>query len=130
MDLDMYMYTVCVYIVCGYVYALGMDLDLDQDLYWVWIWTQVGHVLHTARLDDHLAGGILPPQVNKLDFCIFLASFCGTLFISVEIGLAIAVGLHVLIALWQTAFPHTAALGRIPASSVYRYACMQLSCGI
>lgn len=60
-------------------------------------------------------------QVNKLDFLVFVASFLGTLFISVEIGLGIAIGLHVLIALWETAFPHTAVLGRIPMTNVYRY---------
>ena len=60
--------------------------------------------------------------MNKLDFCVFVASFFGTLFISVEIGLAIAIGLHVIIALFETAFPHTAVLGRIPKSTVYRWA--------
>ena len=40
-------------------------------------------------------------QVNKLDLCVFLASCCGCLFISIEIGLGIAVGLAVVMTLYQ-----------------------------
>lgn len=36
-------------------------------------------------------------QVNKLDFLVWMASFLGTLFISIEIGLGIAIGLAMLI---------------------------------
>lgn len=39
---------------------------------------------------------------------------------SVEIGLGIAIGLAVLFAIFNTAFPHTAMLGRVPGSTVYR----------
>eukprot|EP00195_Chlamydomonas_chlamydogama_P003258 CAMPEP_0202921966 /NCGR_PEP_ID=MMETSP1392-20130828/77673_1 /ASSEMBLY_ACC=CAM_ASM_000868 /TAXON_ID=225041 /ORGANISM="Chlamydomonas chlamydogama, Strain SAG 11-48b" /LENGTH=735 /DNA_ID=CAMNT_0049615567 /DNA_START=253 /DNA_END=2460 /DNA_ORIENTATION=- len=60
-------------------------------------------------------------KVNKLDLCCWLASCFGTLFYSVEVGLGIAVGLAIMMALFQTAFPHTAVLGRIPAGkTVYR----------
>ena len=41
------------------------------------------------------------PQVNKLDFCVFLASCFGCLFYSIEFGLGIAVGLAILMALYQ-----------------------------
>ena len=51
----------------------------------------------------------------------WLASCLGTLFISIEIGLAISVGLAIALALYQSAFPHTAVLGRINGSvPVYR----------
>ncbi|KAG2433274.1 hypothetical protein HXX76_008342 [Chlamydomonas incerta] len=59
-------------------------------------------------------------KVNKLDFLVWMASFLGTLFISIEIGLGIAIGLAMLIVIYESAFPHTAMLGRIPASGVYR----------
>ena len=59
-------------------------------------------------------------QVNKLDFLVWMASFLGTLFISIEIGLGIAIGLAMLIVIYESAFPHTAMLGRIPGSGVYR----------
>lgn len=49
-----------------------------------------------------------------------MAAFLGTLFYSVEVGLAIAVGLAVLIALYHAAFPHTAVLGKLPGMTVYR----------
>jgi sulfate transporter 4 len=59
-------------------------------------------------------------KVNKLDLLVFLASCFGTLFYSIEVGLAIAIGLAVLMALYQTAFPHTAILGKVPGSTIYR----------
>ncbi|KAG2497041.1 hypothetical protein HYH03_005043 [Edaphochlamys debaryana] len=59
-------------------------------------------------------------RVNKLDFLVWMASFLGTLFISIEIGLGIAIGLAMLIVIYESAFPHTALLGRIPGSGVYR----------
>ncbi len=64
---------------------------------------------------------LIPSQVNKLDLCVWLASCFGCLFISIEIGLAIAVGLAVMIALYQSAFPHTAVLGRVAGSSLHVY---------
>jgi len=61
-------------------------------------------------------------KVNKLDMLCWLASFFGTLFYSVEVGLAIAIGLAVLLALFQSAFPHTAVLGKVTTgpNSVFR----------
>ncbi|GIL90343.1 hypothetical protein Vretimale_18206 [Volvox reticuliferus] len=59
-------------------------------------------------------------RVNKLDFLVWMASFLGVLFISIEIGLGIAIGLALLIVIYESAFPHTALLGRISGSSVYR----------
>lgn len=74
-------------------------------------------------------------KVSKLDLLCWLASCIGTLFISVEIGLAIAVGVAIMLALYQSAFPHTAVLGRIGGSvPVYRnvkqYPDSQLTPGI
>eukprot|EP00201_Polytomella_parva_P011035 CAMPEP_0175054308 /NCGR_PEP_ID=MMETSP0052_2-20121109/9431_1 /TAXON_ID=51329 ORGANISM="Polytomella parva, Strain SAG 63-3" /NCGR_SAMPLE_ID=MMETSP0052_2 /ASSEMBLY_ACC=CAM_ASM_000194 /LENGTH=690 /DNA_ID=CAMNT_0016318985 /DNA_START=40 /DNA_END=2112 /DNA_ORIENTATION=+ len=59
-------------------------------------------------------------KVNKFDFLVWLASFFGVLFITVEIGLAIALGLAIAIVIYESAFPHTALLGRIPNTGVYR----------
>ena len=62
-------------------------------------------------------------KTNKLDMTCWLASFVCVLFISIEIGLACAIGLAVLITLYNTAFPHTAVLGKVPSphgSSIFR----------
>ncbi|KAG1667610.1 hypothetical protein FOA52_001664 [Chlamydomonas sp. UWO 241] len=60
-------------------------------------------------------------KVNKLDLVCFLASCFGTLFYSVELGLGLAIGLAIFISIHQSAFPHTAVLGKVPgASYVYR----------
>ncbi|KAH7281758.1 hypothetical protein KP509_36G062100 [Ceratopteris richardii] len=59
-------------------------------------------------------------KVDKLDFISLLAAFLGVLFISVEIGLLIAVCLSVANILLQVTRPHTAVLGRIPNTSIFR----------
>lgn len=38
----------------------------------------------------------------------------------VEIGLVISIGLALLITIYESAFPHTAVLGKIPGTSVFR----------
>lgn len=59
-------------------------------------------------------------RTNKLDFLVWCASFLITIFVSVEIGLGVAIGLAVLFVIYESAFPHMAVLGRISDSNVYR----------
>jgi len=59
-------------------------------------------------------------QVNKFDWIVFNAAWLGVMFAGVEKGLAIAIGLSVLIVLYKTGFPHLAVLGRLPGTTVYR----------
>ena len=59
-------------------------------------------------------------RVNKFDFLVFNAAMLGVWFAGVELGLAIAIGLSVALALYKSAFPHTAVLGRLPGTTVYR----------
>jgi len=42
------------------------------------------------------------------------------MFLGVEYGLGIAVGISLLIVIWESAYPHTAELGRLPGTTVYR----------
>lgn len=53
-------------------------------------------------------------KANFLDFLVWLAAFLGTIFLGVEIGLGIAIGLAIVLVVYQSAFPHTAVLGRLP----------------
>ena len=59
-------------------------------------------------------------QVNKFDWLTMNAALFGVMFAGVEKGLAIAIGLSVLIVLYKVAFPHTARLGRLPNTTIYR----------
>jgi len=59
-------------------------------------------------------------KVHTFDFCVWMIAFLGTMFLGVEIGLAIAVGVSLLIVIYEAAYPHTAVLGRLPGTSVYR----------
>ena len=59
-------------------------------------------------------------RINKFDWLVFNAAMLGTLFLGVEMGLALAAGVSVALALYKSAFPHTAVLGRLPDTPVYR----------
>lgn len=59
-------------------------------------------------------------RVHKFDFSVWLIACFGTMFLGVEIGLAIAVAVSLLIVIYESAYPHTAVMGRLPGTTVYR----------
>jgi len=59
-------------------------------------------------------------RVHKFDFSVWVAAFLGTMFLGVEIGLAIAVGVSLLIVVYESVYPRTVVLGRLPGTSLYR----------
>ena len=59
-------------------------------------------------------------KVHKFDFAVWMTAFLGTLFLGVEIGLAIAVCVSLIIVIYESAYPHTSVLGRLPGTNVYR----------
>ncbi len=61
-------------------------------------------------------------QVNKLDWLVFNAALLVTMFAGVDIGLGVSIGLSIVLALYKSAFPKTSILGRLPETTVYRYA--------
>lgn len=58
-------------------------------------------------------------KVDKLDFLACLCSFFGVLFISVPIGLGIAVSISVFKILLHVARPNTLVLGNIPGTPIF-----------
>ncbi|KAK1393554.1 STAS domain-containing protein [Heracleum sosnowskyi] len=63
---------------------------------------------------------ILIWKIDKFDFVPCMGAFIGVVFVSVEIGLLIAVSISFAKILHQVTRPRTTALGRIPRTSVYR----------
>ncbi|XP_010477471.1 PREDICTED: sulfate transporter 1.3 [Camelina sativa] len=59
-------------------------------------------------------------KIDKLDFVACMGAFFGVIFVSVEIGLLIAVAISFAKILLQVTRPRTAILGKIPGTSVYR----------
>ncbi|CAL0313582.1 unnamed protein product [Lupinus luteus] len=59
-------------------------------------------------------------KIDKFDFLVMLVAFFGVIFISVQYGLAIAVGLSILKLLLQITRPKTVMLGNIPGTDIYR----------
>ncbi|EPS65934.1 hypothetical protein M569_08843, partial [Genlisea aurea] len=63
---------------------------------------------------------ILIWKIDKFDFIACMGAFFGVVFISVEIGLLIAVGISFVKILLQVSRPRTVVLGKIPRTNVYR----------
>ncbi|XP_073148156.1 sulfate transporter 1.3-like [Henckelia pumila] len=59
-------------------------------------------------------------KIDKFDFVACMGAFFGVVFVSIEIGLLIAVALSFAKILLQVTRPRTAVLGKIPRTSVYR----------
>jgi sulfate transporter 4 len=59
-------------------------------------------------------------KVHKFDLGVWMTACLGTMFLGVEIGLAIAVAVSLLIVIYESAYPHTAVLGRLPGTNIYR----------
>lgn len=59
-------------------------------------------------------------RVHKFDFSVWMVAFIGTLFLGVELGLGISVGISLLLVIFESAYPHTAMLGRLPGTHHYR----------
>lgn len=63
---------------------------------------------------------ILIWKIDKFDFIACMGAFFGVIFVSVEIGLLIAVSISIAKILFQVTRPRTAILGKIPRTTVYR----------
>ncbi|CAM0912146.1 unnamed protein product [Alopecurus aequalis] len=63
---------------------------------------------------------ILIWKVDKLDFIACMGAFFGVVFVSVEIGLLIAVGISFAKILLQVTRSRTALLGNLPGTTIYR----------
>ncbi|OAY25239.1 hypothetical protein MANES_17G078000v8 [Manihot esculenta] len=59
-------------------------------------------------------------KIDKYDFMVLLCAFFGVIFISVQEGLAIAVGISIFKILLQVTRPKTVILGSIPGTDIYR----------
>ncbi|XP_022725855.1 probable sulfate transporter 3.3 isoform X2 [Durio zibethinus] len=59
-------------------------------------------------------------KIDKFDFIVTLCAFFGVIFISVQHGLAIAVGISIFKILLQITRPKTVMLGNIPGTDIYR----------
>nr|XP_019701466.1 probable sulfate transporter 3.3 isoform X2 [Elaeis guineensis] len=59
-------------------------------------------------------------KMDKIDFIVCLCAFLGVLFISVQDGLAIAVGISIFRILLQITRPNIVTLGNITGTDIYR----------
>ena len=59
-------------------------------------------------------------RFSKQDFIAQAATMFGVLFMGVEIGIIMGVGLSLLLFLWRTSRPHMAVVGQMPGSEHFR----------
>ncbi|KAK4762885.1 hypothetical protein SAY86_008653 [Trapa natans] len=59
-------------------------------------------------------------KIDKFDFVVMLCAFLGVILISVQEGLAIAVGISIFKILLQITRPKTVMLGNVPGTDMYR----------
>eukprot|EP00252_Welwitschia_mirabilis_P017946 TRINITY_DN40074_c0_g1_i1.p1 TRINITY_DN40074_c0_g1~~TRINITY_DN40074_c0_g1_i1.p1 ORF type:complete len:694 (+),score=89.73 TRINITY_DN40074_c0_g1_i1:96-2084(+) len=59
-------------------------------------------------------------KVDKLDFLVCMGAYLGVVFLKVETGLIIAVALSMLRVILHVTRPHTAVLGNIPNTNIFR----------
>ncbi len=59
-------------------------------------------------------------KINKIDFWMLLVTFIGTLFVGIKEGIAVGVGLSLIMVIFRTSKPHIAVLGRIPSTQFFR----------
>lgn len=59
-------------------------------------------------------------KVHLRDFFVWLTAFIVTIFAGVEIGLISSIALSLVIIVAESSFPHTAILGRLSKTNVYR----------
>ncbi|XP_059628195.1 sulfate transporter 4.1, chloroplastic-like isoform X1 [Cornus florida] len=59
-------------------------------------------------------------RVDKKDFLLWTITSTTTLFLGIEIGVLIGVGVSLAFVIHESANPHIAVLGRLPGTTVYR----------
>mmetsp|Transcript_33713 Transcript_33713/g.62348 ORF Transcript_33713/g.62348 Transcript_33713/m.62348 type:complete len:897 (+) Transcript_33713:107-2797(+) len=59
-------------------------------------------------------------RIKKHDFILWVVAFLGTLFLGVLMGIALAVGLSLVIVIYESVRPQISILWRIPGTTIYR----------
>jgi len=59
-------------------------------------------------------------RVKRVDFFLWVVAFIGTLFLGVLPGIALAVGLSLVIVIYESVRPQITILWRIPGTTIYR----------
>ena len=59
-------------------------------------------------------------KANNLDFWLMLSTFIATLFLGIEYGIIVGVGLSLIILIFRTSRPYFTELGKVPDSDFYR----------
>ena len=64
--------------------------------------------------------GVYLWKTNRLDFFLLLTTFLSTLFLGIEYGIFVGVGMSIIILIFRTSKPYVAVLGAVPDSDFYK----------
>tara|TARA_B100000809_G_scaffold259307_1_gene304067 strand:+ start:1371 stop:3098 length:1728 start_codon:yes stop_codon:yes gene_type:complete len=59
-------------------------------------------------------------RANILDFWLMLSTFIATLFLGIEYGIIVGVGLSLVVLIYRTSRPYVVELGKVPNSNFYK----------
>lgn len=59
-------------------------------------------------------------RANNLDFWLLISTFIATLFFGIEYGIAMGVGLSLVVLIFRTSRPYVVELGKVPDANFYR----------
>lgn len=59
-------------------------------------------------------------RANNLDFWLLISTFIATLFFGIEYGIAVGVGLSLIVLIFRTSRPYVVELGKVPDANFYR----------
>ncbi|NCT10700.1 MAG: solute carrier 26 family protein [Flavobacteriia bacterium] len=59
-------------------------------------------------------------RANNLDFWLLISTFIATLFFGIEYGIAVGVGLSLVVLIFRTSRPYVVELGKVPDANFYR----------
>lgn len=59
-------------------------------------------------------------QISKMDWLVWVCTFMFTLFLGVEVGILVGVGVSLVLVIYKTSFPRITLLGQLPGTTIYR----------
>ncbi|KAM4721905.1 solute carrier family 26 member 6-like [Rhinophrynus dorsalis] len=57
---------------------------------------------------------------NRIDMVVWIVTFVSTIFLNLDIGLAVSVAFSLLTVIFRTQLPHYSILGQVPYTDIYR----------
>ncbi|XP_048231840.1 probable sulfate transporter 4.2 isoform X2 [Ricinus communis] len=100
----------------------GYELDSSQELFGLGLANICGSFFsaYPATVFSGCNSNLCCDGPDKKDFLLWTITSTTTLFLGIEIGVLVGVGVSLAFVIHESANPHIAVLGRLPGTTVYR----------